>query len=230
MATLIVTGKTYPHREALRKLGFKWTAGPKEWRLSRTAISTANAIIDNLGTPKDLIFELVADGNEQIPLDWRQRDDNIGVCEPKWNADSKGRWEESNPSPIQRGASSDCDEDVVRESVDWSKISKTLNNVTSKKSKGGRRSGSRKYVSKRRKAELSNQYAQIKHNERSIAKNLSKKKSHASEEGSDKFYTPTGGNMSAPKPYARFVEEPLGTREDHKRERGRNWSESRKPK
>jgi hypothetical protein len=38
------------------------------------------------------------------------------------------------------------------------------------------------------------------------------------------------GRWSDPKPYARFVAEPLGTREDFKRDRGANFAESRRNK
>jgi hypothetical protein len=38
------------------------------------------------------------------------------------------------------------------------------------------------------------------------------------------------GRWSDPKPYARFVAEPLGTREDFKKDRGANFAESRRDK
>jgi hypothetical protein len=41
---------------------------------------------------------------------------------------------------------------------------------------------------------------------------------------------PVPGRWSDAKPYARFVAEPLGTREDFKRDRGANFAESRRNK
>jgi hypothetical protein len=41
---------------------------------------------------------------------------------------------------------------------------------------------------------------------------------------------PPPGRWADPKPYARFISEPLGTREDFKRDSGANWSNSRRPK
>jgi hypothetical protein len=41
---------------------------------------------------------------------------------------------------------------------------------------------------------------------------------------------PVPGRWSDPKPYSRFVAEPLGTREDFKRDRGANFAEPRRNK
>jgi uncharacterized protein YifE (UPF0438 family) len=41
---------------------------------------------------------------------------------------------------------------------------------------------------------------------------------------------PRPGRWSDPKPYARFVDEPLGTREDFKRDRGANFAAARRDK
>jgi len=41
---------------------------------------------------------------------------------------------------------------------------------------------------------------------------------------------PTSARWSDPKPYARFVAEPLGTREDFKRDRAANFADSRRNK
>jgi hypothetical protein len=41
---------------------------------------------------------------------------------------------------------------------------------------------------------------------------------------------PMPGRWSDPKPYARYVAEPLGTREDYKRDRGANFADSRRNK
>ena len=41
---------------------------------------------------------------------------------------------------------------------------------------------------------------------------------------------PVLGRWSDPKPYARYVAEPLGTREDYKRDRGANFADSRRNK
>jgi len=49
MATVLITGNTYPHRNALRNMGGRWNAQAKGWEVPEDRATEAQALVGTFG-------------------------------------------------------------------------------------------------------------------------------------------------------------------------------------
>jgi hypothetical protein len=67
MTTKLVTGNTYPHRLALRKLGGTWDPEAKGWRVPEEKVAEAEALVGSSSPVKPA----AAPAKRTVPRGWR---------------------------------------------------------------------------------------------------------------------------------------------------------------
>ncbi len=209
MARLKVGGNTFAHKEKLKRNGFIWYPDIRSWVQSNISVSRARSLAEIFGPQSNLVFELVGEGTEAIPDDWlgnKEASRNAKVEEIFAQANQRQRELENEKNKRNKGHSSPLE---------------------LKPRKKARRKSAGKAVKPNRYEQ--ERKARIK---KAFEEDQQRKvKSKPSNKSNPPQY-PAGEavNWSVPNESPRYIQEPLGTRADFKRDSARNRSRSSKIK
>jgi hypothetical protein len=233
VAKLTVRGNTYENKDQLKKSGFMWQPAIRGWVQTKISVSRARSIADAFGPKSKLIFELEGEGTEEIPDNWLQSQKGNSSVQPvssteKQNLVQSKNAQESSDTDVeqifaqahQRQREIEHEKNKLEKGRN-SRVELTPRKKTHRK-QAGISGGPNRYEQKR-KARIKKAFEEG--DQQRNLRNKPSSKAKASNHTSGQAV-----NWSVPNESPRYIDEPLGTREDFKRDSAGNRSRSSKIK